>query len=114
MKKADALIAAPNLFPGFHRRMGWSLNLMIFVANLVSGATMIRTLTATAFVIAGVIVGDSVALRSQGSPEPSPRNLDEFDLMFAELSNWGRWGSGDQLGTINLVTPAKGVRRPAS
>jgi kynurenine formamidase len=24
-----------------------------------------------------------------------------------ELSNWGRWGKDDQLGTVNLITPAK-------
>jgi hypothetical protein len=24
-----------------------------------------------------------------------------------ELSNWGRWGADDELGTINLITPAK-------
>ena len=23
-----------------------------------------------------------------------------------ELSNWGRWGPEDQIGTLNLVTPA--------
>jgi hypothetical protein len=43
---------------------------------------------------------------------PAPRNLDEFDRMFMELSNWGRWGKDDQLGTVNLVTPAK-VRQAA-
>ena len=74
---------------------------------------MRRTLTATAFLIAAMIGGDSASLRSQGSTEPPPRNLDEFDRMFAELSNWGRWGRDDQLGTINLVTPAK-VRQAAS
>ncbi len=74
---------------------------------------MRRTLTATAFLIAIMISGDSASLRSQGSTEPPPRNLDEFDRMFAELSNWGRWGRDDQLGTINLVTPAK-VRQAAS
>jgi len=26
-----------------------------------------------------------------------------------ELSNWGRWGRGDQLGALNLITPAKRV-----
>ena len=24
-----------------------------------------------------------------------------------ELSNWGRWGTNDQLGAANLITPAK-------
>ena len=27
----------------------------------------------------------------------------------AELSNWGRWGRGDQLGALNLITPAKRI-----
>ncbi|MGY9073273.1 MAG: cyclase family protein [Acidimicrobiales bacterium] len=31
---------------------------------------------------------------------------------FHELSNWGRWGSDDELGTLNLITPA--VRRAAA
>jgi kynurenine formamidase len=26
---------------------------------------------------------------------------------FKELNNWGRWGDGDQVGTVNLITPAK-------
>jgi kynurenine formamidase len=31
---------------------------------------------------------------------------------FAELSNWGRWGASDQLGTLNHITPA--VRESAA
>ena len=27
--------------------------------------------------------------------------------MISSLSNWGRWGADDQLGTMNLITPAK-------
>lgn len=27
--------------------------------------------------------------------------------LMSKLSNWGRWGKDDQLGTMNLVTPAK-------
>ena len=26
---------------------------------------------------------------------------------FTTLSNWGRWGEDDQLGTLNLITPEK-------
>jgi len=27
-----------------------------------------------------------------------------------ELSNWGRWGDDDEIGTLNLVTPEKRVQ----
>src|SRR5579871_2025396 len=39
----------------------------------------------------------------------SPRNLTKADIdrWMTELSNWGRWGKDDQLGTLNLITPAK-------
>jgi kynurenine formamidase len=30
-----------------------------------------------------------------------------FDQWMTELSNWGRWGKDDQMGTVNLITPAK-------
>jgi kynurenine formamidase len=29
------------------------------------------------------------------------------DQWMKELSNWGRWGTDDQLGAVNLITPAK-------
>ncbi len=31
----------------------------------------------------------------------------DIDRWMTELSNWGRWGKDDQLGTLNLITPAK-------
>ena len=31
----------------------------------------------------------------------------ELDRWETELANWGRWGKNDELGTLNLVTPAK-------
>ena len=36
----------------------------------------------------------------------------DIDRWMTELSNWGRWGADDQLGTLNLITPAK--RREAA
>ncbi|MBI2687253.1 MAG: cyclase family protein [Acidobacteria bacterium] len=35
-----------------------------------------------------------------------------IDTWMKELSNWGRWGAKDQLGTVNLITPQ--VRRRAA
>jgi kynurenine formamidase len=31
----------------------------------------------------------------------------DIDTMMTKLSNWGRWGKDDQLGTLNLITPEK-------
>jgi kynurenine formamidase len=30
---------------------------------------------------------------------------EEFERLFAEVSNWGRWGEDDQRGALNLITP---------
>ena len=39
----------------------------------------------------------------------SPRTVSKADVerWMTELSNWGRWGKQDQVGTVNLITPAK-------
>src|SRR5580704_7224776 len=37
---------------------------------------------------------------------------EDIERWMTELSNWGRWGKDDQLGTLNLITPAK--RREAA
>jgi kynurenine formamidase len=31
----------------------------------------------------------------------------EFERIFESVKNWGRWGPDDQLGTLNLLTPAR-------
>ncbi|MSO30128.1 MAG: cyclase family protein [Acidobacteria bacterium] len=64
-----------------------------------------------------VVMGLSIAAAQAPSPEPIispgpsaarfPRNPDEFDQMFKQVSNWGRWGKDDQLGSANLITVEK-------
>ena len=61
--------------------------------------------------LAAVAIGCSATVDTQ---EPrTPRNVEEFDAMFQELNNWGRWGADDELGTMNLVTAEK-VREAAA
>lgn len=43
-----------------------------------------------------------------GQPSALPTE-DEVLRYFDELSNWGRWGADDRLGTLNLITDAKRV-----
>lgn len=37
----------------------------------------------------------------------------DVDKLMKELSNWGRWGKDDQIGTLNLITPEKRVQSAA-
>ena len=30
-----------------------------------------------------------------------------FEQWMTDLSNWGRWGKDDEMGAMNLITPAK-------
>lgn len=57
-------------------------------------------------------LGLSAVLLAQNADAPrGPRDAEEFDLLFNQVKNWGRWGPDDQLGAANLVTPE--VRRRA-
>jgi kynurenine formamidase len=56
----------------------------------------------------------AVLLLSGSLSAQSPRHVTKemVDRWMIELSNWGRWGKQDQMGAINLITPAK--RRQAA
>ena len=41
-----------------------------------------------------------------------PISAETLDTWMTEISNWGRWGADDQLGTLNLITDEK--RREAA
>lgn len=48
--------------------------------------------------------GNSTAKQSAKPKVPSEAEVSGY---FTKLSNWGRWGKEDQLGTLNLITPQK-------
>ena len=43
---------------------------------------------------------------------PAMTTVADYQRAMEELSNWGRWGADDELGSSNLITPAK--RRAAA
>jgi hypothetical protein len=76
-----------------------------------------RTLMAGAFglILVGAIDGALVltqGARAGGAASRPLVSMAEYERWQTALSNWGRWGKDDQLGTLNLVTPAK--RRQAA
>jgi kynurenine formamidase len=56
------------------------------------------------FAIAAAVAGDAA---SQGASSRPVVTEAQYEAWQTELSNWGRWGKDDQLGTLNLVTPAR-------
>src|SRR5450755_4312716 len=54
--------------------------------------------------IAAALVGE---VASQGLPSRPLVSEAQFEAWQTELSNWGRWGKDDELGTLNLITPEK-------
>lgn len=71
-----------------------------------------RTLAAVTSVL---ILAGAIAAGRALSPLASPQGTitrplvtkAEYERWQVELSNWGRWGKDDEMGTLNLITPAK-------
>src|SRR6266566_7252806 len=43
----------------------------------------------------------------------APMSLESYREIYAQISNWGRWGSEDELGALNFITPAKRIQAAA-
>jgi len=44
---------------------------------------------------------------------PATMSKQQFDQLFGEVSNWGKWGTEDERGTLNYITPQT-IHRAAS
>jgi kynurenine formamidase len=60
----------------------------------------------------GTLAALSGATVSQESSRAALVTLAQYERWQVDLSNWGRWGKDDEMGTLNLITPAK--RRAAA
>jgi kynurenine formamidase len=63
----------------------------------------------SALILTGIVLTALAAGRARAqSSEAHPLVTQaEYLRWQTELSNWGRWGKDDELGTLNLITPAK-------
>jgi kynurenine formamidase len=67
---------------------------------------MIFLLLASAVLSSGQIAKRDVSASATGSAGQE-LTAEDVERWMTELSNWGRWGKDDQLGTVNLITPKK-------
>ena len=65
---------------------------------------MIKILSLALMIAMTVAYGDLVAQVNHKMTKA------DVERQIEELSNWGRWGKEDQLGTLNLITPEKRVQ----
>jgi kynurenine formamidase len=61
---------------------------------------------AASFLFAGVVLSQAAPPRAQ-APAPHTVTDAEYARWKKDLSNWGRWGKDDEIGALNLITPAK-------
>ena len=66
-----------------------------------------RTLIFGISILITAIVTLSPKIAAQDQPARALVTQAEYDRWRVELSNWGRWGKDDEMGTLNLITPAK-------
>src|SRR5713101_8283463 len=61
---------------------------------------------AGAAALAWVLISGAVSQPVQAQSSHTV-TADIVERWMTELSNWGRWGKQDQMGAVNLITPAK-------
>src|SRR5262245_29404437 len=74
--------------------------------NSVIGALAV----AIAVVLAVAFRGEPVAQEATSPRREDPSHTvtrADIERWKKELSNWGRWGKDDEIGALNLITPAK-------
>jgi kynurenine formamidase len=66
------------------------------------------------FCAAWLIAGFALSQAQRQAPAArQPVSEAEYDRWKKELSNWGRWGKGDEIGTMNLITAKKRLQAVA-
>lgn len=71
---------------------------------------LLRRYTSRAAMMCTLVLFSQVARSpapAQSQPQHQEATRADFDRFMTELSNWGRWGKDDQMGAVNLITPAR-------
>jgi kynurenine formamidase len=68
---------------------------------------MTRPLAVQIFVVMMMMMMGGSPASQSGGPSNHTVTREQYEQWKKELSNWGRWGKDDQIGTLNLITPAK-------
>ena len=76
--------------------------------------TFFAACLAATLILAGIISTRAVNAAAAEAQSNHNATRADFDAYTKDLSNWGRWGKDDQIGAVNLITPAKRKQALAS
>ena len=73
------------------------------------GTIVVGAVTLASLGIGGSALLDSPLRGQTRDAAAAPKNPTRAEVvqMMKDISNWGRWGASDEIGTFNLITPAK-------
>jgi kynurenine formamidase len=72
------------------------------------GKANVFVVGAATIVFGIVFIGFRSSVGAQGPTSSRPTvTAAEYERWQTELTNWGRWGKDDEMGALNLITPAK-------
>ena len=72
---------------------------------------MTKKLTVACCVLLAIVAVRSRTIASQTGGSPDHRvTTAQYEQWKKDLSNWGRWGKDDEIGTLNLITQRRGSR----
>ena len=72
--------------------------------------------TLTGILLALLMLTMTASKLSSQAQAPAPSHSvteAQYERWKKDLSNWGRWGKDDEIGTLNLITPAKRIQAAA-
>lgn len=82
---------------------------MITKGALATTVTFVVVLLLLVVGLAGASPATAASTEAQQENTEQSVSPEQFDRWMSELSNWGRWGPEDELGTLNLITETKRI-----
>ena len=86
-----------------------ALTLAISIARSTMNmrSLLVNSVTAVTIAVVGLAATPSRRIAAQAPGSAPLVTQAQYDRWRAELSNWGRWGKDDEMGALNLITPAR-------
>src|SRR6476620_11679857 len=60
-----------------------------------------------ATILVSLVAASTIGVGLRAQVDAHQVSAEQYERWKKDLSNWGRWGKDDEIGALNLITPAK-------